>query len=177
MPIRRLLCAVAIATTLTIAPSAGAQPLAIGCGQSRAPLLCSLYRLHARTNHYRAMTDRSRLVLVLGPYPKRRPYLAWLWSRRKVQARTAYIRWQTSSPAAVITRIFGAAAGQAIAVAECESHLNPLAHNPSGAAGLFQLMPVHWEAQGYDPYNAATNTRIAYHLYRNSGWSAWVCRP
>ena len=150
--------------------------LAIGCGASPAPRLCTVKAFHARANHYRLALGLSRVPLEPGVWtqPHRRGWYAWLWDRRRDRARAAYF---SSSPSAIIRRIFGAAAPAAIAVAECESHLDPLAHNPSGAAGLFQLMPVHWEAQGYDPYNAATNTRIAWHLYSNSGWSAWVCQP
>jgi hypothetical protein len=39
-----------------------------------------------------------------------------------------------------------------------ESSFNPLAKNPSGAAGLFQIMPMHRVANVYDP---EVNTRWA----------------
>jgi hypothetical protein len=63
-------------------------------------------------------------------------------------------------------------------VAACESGLRPWARNPSsGAAGLFQLMPIHWQGK-FDPYDAVANTQYAYGL-SNGGtdWSAWGCQP
>jgi hypothetical protein len=127
---------------------------------------------------YRGLAER---------YPHRRPRLLHYWRHTHAHALKRYRHYQhqqaqqfaaaAASPVAVIERIFGSAAPAAISVATCESGLDPNAHNPSGAAGLFQLMPIWWEAQGYDPYDPVTNTTIAYHIYTSSGWSAWVCQP
>jgi muramidase (phage lysozyme) len=76
----------------------------------------------------------------------------------------------------IIAQVFGPAASAAIAVASCESHLDPNAHNASGASGLFQLMPTWWAGR-YDPYNPVVNTRLAHNLYLASGWSNWTCQP
>ena len=80
----------------------------------------------------------------------------------------------------LIAQIFGANAGDAISVASCESGLDPSRTNASsGAAGLFQLMPFHWQGS-FDPYDPAANARYAYGLSAGgSDWGAWAsaCRP
>lgn len=69
----------------------------------------------------------------------------------------------------------------AVAKADCESRLDPSAHNPSGASGLFQLMPFWWDGENkygwvFDPYDAWQN---AYHaaliVVKDSTWTNWVC--
>lgn len=69
----------------------------------------------------------------------------------------------------------------AISKAQCESGLDPSAMNPSGAAGLFQLMPFWWDGSSsygwvFDPYDAYQN---AYHaaliVATDPSWSNWVC--
>jgi hypothetical protein len=64
----------------------------------------------------------------------------------------------------------------AIAIAKRESHLQPRAQNEeSGAAGLFQLMPMHWTLPGpcFDPFNALLNSIYARNLYRANGPEPW----
>ena len=77
---------------------------------------------------------------------------------------------------------FGSLAGQATAIAECESGLDPHAISPGGGNwGLFQINTVHkpWvESLGYswdqmlDPY---ANAHVAKLLYNQSGWQPWTC--
>lgn len=78
---------------------------------------------------------------------------------------------------------------QALAVARCESNLNPNAWNriqvwmtvpgygyvANYATGLFQmLIPLHsWRFAGADPYDAEANVRAAYSLYLERGWQPW----
>ena len=78
----------------------------------------------------------------------------------------------------IIRMVFGPTSPAAISVAYCESKLSPRARNPySGAAGLFQLMPLHWRGK-FDPYNPTRNSRYAYRLSRRGyDWSHWVCKP
>ena len=88
------------------------------------------------------------------------------------------------SPQEHINNVFGSAAGQATAVADCESSMNPGAVSSGGGNhGLFQINTVHkssfssvtgqpWSAV-YDPY---WNTYFAKWLYDQSGWSPWSCR-
>jgi soluble lytic murein transglycosylase-like protein len=75
---------------------------------------------------------------------------------------------------------------QAIRVAECESNLNPRAYNPSGASGLFQVMPLWSDAYQrvtgqpyYDGrFDARANATFAAWLYGQSGtWRHWSCKP
>lgn len=58
-------------------------------------------------------------------------------------------------------------------VMACESGCDPAAHNPSGASGLMQLMPMWWA--GRDPFDPATNLALALHVHAVQGWRAWSC--
>lgn len=79
----------------------------------------------------------------------------------------------------------GTLGDQAVHVAQCESELWPDAYNPSGASGVFQVMPVHAErfeqvtgAPYYDGrFDPDANTRYARHLYGEQGWGPWTCKP
>jgi hypothetical protein len=71
-------------------------------------------------------------------------------------------------------------------VAECiadhESHDNPNVRNPSGAAGLFQLMPFWWDGNNrfgwkFDPYDARANAEHAYLIWKRDGWNPWTTKP
>lgn len=73
--------------------------------------------------------------------------------------------------------------GEALAVARCESGLNPAAHNRgSDARGLFQLLWRYhaWRFAGGDPFDPETNVRAAFGLWQERGWQPWIvggCRP
>jgi soluble lytic murein transglycosylase-like protein len=55
-----------------------------------------------------------------------------------------------------------------------ESGGNPRARNPySGAAGLFQFLPMHWVGR-YDPYNPRTNCSLAAQMYKRLGFAPWA---
>ncbi|HEX6489666.1 MAG TPA: transglycosylase family protein [Candidatus Dormibacteraeota bacterium] len=63
-------------------------------------------------------------------------------------------------------------------VARCESGDNPSARNPSGASGLFQIMPGTWAGTPYasqSPFDAVANARAAAWIYARRGGSAWSC--
>lgn len=67
----------------------------------------------------------------------------------------------------------------ALNVARCESNFSPNAYNPSGATGIFQMMPM-WASliDGGDLFDPALNVLAAHRLYvMTSGWSHWACRP
>ena len=96
-------------------------------------------------------------------------------------APTAVVVGDTVAPTGgivdLIYSIFGSNGAAAVSVASCESGLSPTAENPSGASGLFQLMPVHWEGR-FDPFDPVANTRYAYSLSSGGAdWSAWSCQP
>jgi len=71
---------------------------------------------------------------------------------------------------------------KALAVAKCESGLNPEAVSPGGGNwGLFQINTIHTsrvQSMGYswdqitDPY---VNSKVARSIYNEVGWSAWAC--
>lgn len=57
----------------------------------------------------------------------------------------------------------------------CESGGNSYAFNPSGATGLFQIMPSWqrvWPGDYTDPW---TNAAVAYQIWLSQGYAAWVC--
>ena len=83
-----------------------------------------------------------------------------------------------TSPEGIIRYVFPAATEDAaVRVAYCESRLWPWARNPSGASGLFQLMPGWWAGK-FNPFNAWSNTRFAYQLSdAGTNWSHWSCKP
>ena len=91
---------------------------------------------------------------------------------------TRFPRGSVRKQACQIRKVFGARAPGALRVATCESHLNPYARNRhSGAAGLFQFMPVHWRGR-WNPLNGWVNTVHAYRASRHgTHWAAWSCRP
>jgi len=84
-----------------------------------------------------------------------------------------------------ITQVFGEHAGEALQVARCESGLNPHAYNPSGATGLFQIIPSTWNGTPFQPYTWAKatnpwfNTQAAYSIFSRDGyrWQQWGCKP
>lgn len=71
----------------------------------------------------------------------------------------------------------------AIAIAECESGLNPQAYNPNNAdgttdGGLWQINDVHNDRLrelGLDKYDPEDATAYARMLYEESGWQPWIC--
>ena len=66
----------------------------------------------------------------------------------------------------------------ALRIIACESGGNPGAHNPSGASGLFQVMPFWADHLGiprdalFDP---SVNAEVAHYVWSVQGWDAWSC--
>jgi Transglycosylase SLT domain len=71
---------------------------------------------------------------------------------------------------------------QAVAVADCESNLNPRAYSSSGYAGLFQQSTRYWPVRadqwGQDDrsvYNARANIIVSVRMAHAAGsWSPWA---
>jgi len=91
-----------------------------------------------------------------------------------------------SSVSAMIEQVFGGYASAALAVARCESGLNPNAYNPvsiggSHAEGVFQILyPSTWDTtpeRASSPYNAMANIEAAHAIFARDGynWHEWVC--
>ena len=104
---------------------------------------------------------------------------------RTVAAGLACLALGACSPQAWINDVFGPEAEAATRVASCESGMNPGAVSPGGGNhGLFQINNVHrgsFEAVTGQPwaavYDAQWNTKFAKHLYDQSGWQPWTCKP
>ncbi|MFI5273209.1 MAG: transglycosylase family protein [Ktedonobacterales bacterium] len=83
----------------------------------------------------------------------------------------------------LIRAVFGGYAGQALAIAACESGYNPGAVNPSSdASGVFQFLPSTWATTsyaGYSPFNAWANVNAAHQVFVRDGysWREWQCQP
>jgi len=115
----------------------------------------------------------------LKEIPADRLFGAWVWWRDVRDATNQKgSRCRPTNPAAIIRYVFPAATEEAaVRVAYCESHLYTYARNASGASGLFQLMPIHWQGR-FDPFDPWANTRYAYRLsHAGYSWTAWVCQP
>lgn len=69
---------------------------------------------------------------------------------------------------------FGIDGGYLLSVAQCESTLNPQAHNPAGYHGLFQYDASTWAAYGYgsiyDPVAQARTTARLLSMGHASRW-------
>jgi hypothetical protein len=71
----------------------------------------------------------------------------------------------------------------ALAIAKCESGLNPKAYNPSNNdgstdGGLWQINSVHDKTLnqlGLDKFDPHDATEYARRLYEQNGWRDWVC--
>lgn len=85
-----------------------------------------------------------------------------------------------------IRQVFGPWAGQALAVARCESGYDPNAWNPyellrSHASGVFQILyPSTWAETPYwtgNPFDYRLNILGAYSLFSRDGhtWREWAC--
>lgn len=83
-----------------------------------------------------------------------------------------------------IKKYWGANDSEALNVARCESGYDPHARTGSHW-GLFQLsreyhkdraekLGYDWDRDIEDP---GKNTRVAFSLYKDEGWTPWVCRP
>ena len=82
-----------------------------------------------------------------------------------------------SDPVAAITLVFGRYAGQAVAVAKCESGLSPNAGNGQ-YRGLFQMGSRERALYGHGG-TALEQARAAFVYFVISGrdWSPWTCKP
>jgi hypothetical protein len=93
----------------------------------------------------------------------------------------------TGSITGEILAVFGPYGQSALAVARCESGLNPGAVNASsGASGLFQFLRSTWRStwagtsyRYASPFNADAHIRAAHEVFVRDGygWREWVCQP
>jgi hypothetical protein len=89
--------------------------------------------------------------------------------------------WPTVLSYSQLEQIWVAAGGPAAVeataatIATCESGGNSKAQNPSGAAGLWQILGLPFPGDPFDPF---TNARMAVAKYQGAGdsFSPWVCQ-
>lgn len=63
---------------------------------------------------------------------------------------------------------------RAVAIAKCESGLNPKAVSPTNDHGLMQINKTVHTVTG-DIYDVETNLKFARKLYDERGWQPWTC--
>jgi hypothetical protein len=97
------------------------------------------------------------------------------WSRVVDRAQAAKGRCIPTSPEGVIRYVWpGYLEGTAILVSRCETvKWTDFYNESSGAAGLFQLMPMHYAGK-FDPFYHLANARYALGLYQERGWWPWL---
>lgn len=146
-----------------------------------------LERLRSERQAVRALHVKKCLPELRYAVPARE-VAVWNRAVRLVEARRDKIRamyagahrCRPTDPRGIIRYVFpDSTEDAAIRVAGCETGWTfwPRAHNPSGASGLFQLMPFHWVGK-FDPFDPWLNSRYALRLSDGgTNWSAWVCRP
>lgn len=103
---------------------------------------------------------------------------AWgWWTDLKQKTKEKGSRCVPSSVSGTIRYVFGVYGDQAVAVAECESHLNVFATNGQ-YLGLFQMGEYARSRYGHS-WTALGQSRAAYAYFKDSGsdWSPWQCRP
>ena len=96
--------------------------------------------------------------------------------RRTLDRREAR-RLSTLPPKAAICRVFRRKCGEAVAVAWCESRLDPRARNGE-YLGLFQMGSHERRLFGHGA-TADAQSRAAHRYFLRSGrdWSPWSCKP
>jgi hypothetical protein len=147
---------------------------------------CLIVRLRASIGHRRIATWHWLDVLGLPREPTRYrerethgcPYLRFLralWAARADATWRLYVKLR--EPEAAIRHVFGPRyAGEALAVARCESGLSRNARNGQ-FRGLFQL--GSWERRRYGHGDTALEqARAAWRYFVASGrdWRPWSCR-
>lgn len=178
---RRLLALLVVALAVPAAASAHAtwkhEP-----GTLAAPLLHHLVFLRgeivaARDDRCREQ-PRPRDVLAIAPWNRDLFIARWRASLPRVEARAS--RCLPTTVVGIIRYVFpDSTEDAAIRVASCETGGTfwPGARNPSGASGVFQLMPGHW-LDRFDPFDAWANIRYALRLSDGgTNWGPWVCKP
>lgn len=87
--------------------------------------------------------------------------------------------WGTGAVQSMIRSIFGGDSARGLCTADRESGFDAHAYNPSGASGIFQLMPGWWDGTGqygwrFDPFNAYLNIYYAHIMVIRRGWGDWL---
>ena len=98
------------------------------------------------------------------------------WNRANRQIIRLKRPWRVTSlyAIALASRVEGVPESEMLAVARCESTLNPFAVNGK-YRGLFQL---GWSPFGFSPYDPVANALSAAATVRHDGsWRQWSCKP
>lgn len=84
------------------------------------------------------------------------------------------VRWSEERIIERIREYFPEDPDRAVAIAKCESNLNPKAISPTNDHGLMQINKTVHVVEG-DIYDVETNLAFARKLYDERKWKPWVC--
>ncbi len=162
----------------TVATIVATITLLVGHVRHSAPI-SHAYHYHAYHSHvYTAhAAHRAQPPVVYSPPPARSAPVAHL-------APATAPRYGNPSLDAIsiASARWGVSYGWLLRVASCESGLNPMAYNPSGASGLFQFMPSTFYAFAarigefrsiWNPYASAN---VAAYMFSIGLSYEWTCR-
>lgn len=116
------------------------------------------------------------------PTPSLRHHPAPTAPPRPVSSPPAVDLGPSGSTEEAIYAVFGDEGANAVAVARCESGMDPGRTGSAGERGIFQIHPTHrhWvESMGYSwdqMYEVGPNLQVAFALWSGAGWGPWSCR-
>lgn len=127
------------------------------------------------------------LQATVAPTPRLRPTATTTPKPTATQAPTGGSDPGHAAIIAMIDRVFGPDAPEAVRIARCESGLNPKAYNPGSGGGshpegLFQILyPSTWgrtSQASRSPFDAMANILAAHEIFVRDGhsWREWSCR-
>lgn len=139
--------------------------------------------LEARERVQQRNLHHARYVCEKGTRKTKRWHCAALpWLERELRQTRAQLG-TSLGPIAAIQQVFGAYAGQALAVARCESDYFPRDGVPDPHAtngqylGMFQMGDYARSTYGHS-WTAIGQARAAYRYFRAAGgWGPWECKP
>jgi len=166
-----LLAALAAASFLLVSPASAAT------AQAKLRKSESVVRWYENAGHWTLRPRYEKCADLRSQRAADRCYRhrqGYRWHRERVERLTP--KPVVLSPVAAIQAVFGSYAGEALAVARCESGLSVWASNGQ-YLGLFQMGSS--ERAHYGHGSTALEQALAAHRYfvAAGGWGPWQCKP